>query len=233
MTENYKKLSDVPDKYKKKIGGGRLKGMTDIKPQWRYMMMDSVYGECGIGWWYTIDRLWIEEGGNEEKTAMAMVSVYYKQGDKTSNPVMGVGGSMLVAKERNGLFTSDEAYKMAVTDALGVAFKYLGMASSVYMGEEKSKYEPRQQDNFVKQQEQVSKAPPPKKEITYKFDYGETSRNFNIETWLEKFEVCVRDKTKHDIVALNLGVMTEIGRNQEYQSKLNEIMVLDKELFTK
>ena len=39
---------------------------------------------------------------------------------------------MFVANETKGLYTSDEAYKMALTDALSVACKALGMGADVY-----------------------------------------------------------------------------------------------------
>ncbi len=51
-----------------------------------------------------------------------------------SSPIPGIGGSMLVAKEQSGLHTSDEAYKMAITDALSVAMKMLGVAADIYAG---------------------------------------------------------------------------------------------------
>jgi hypothetical protein len=41
---------------------------------------------------------------------------------------------MLVEQEKNGLHTNDECFKMAVTDALSVAMKSLGMAADVYKG---------------------------------------------------------------------------------------------------
>ena len=40
----------------------------------------------------------------------------------------------MVVKESGGLHINDEAYKMAVTDALSVALKMLGVGADVYMG---------------------------------------------------------------------------------------------------
>jgi hypothetical protein len=110
--------------------------MTDINPQWRYKAMAEVYGECGVGWKYTIDRLWIEEGVAGERMACAQVLVQTKfgLGDEWNHPIPGIGGSMLIAKEKDGLRTNDEAYKMAVTDALSVAMKMLGVGSAIYEG---------------------------------------------------------------------------------------------------
>lgn len=144
-TKNYyDQLRSVPEKWTKKITGGRLSGMTDIKPQWRIEKMTEVFGPCGIGWYY-------EETKREYKDYEGQIAVfvdinlYYRYekidtltdrviGYEWSKPVFGTGGSMFVAKERNGMFVSDEAVKMALTDALSVAMKSLGMAADIYMG---------------------------------------------------------------------------------------------------
>ena len=49
----------------------------------------------------------------------------------------GNGGSMLVENERPGR-TSDECYKMALTDAISVACKALGVGADVYWSQEAS-----------------------------------------------------------------------------------------------
>ena len=48
--EIYNKLKEVPEEAQKKITGGRLNGMTDIKPMWRIEKLTEVFGICGIGW---------------------------------------------------------------------------------------------------------------------------------------------------------------------------------------
>lgn len=45
-----------------------------------------------------------------------------------------------MAKEKSGMYTSDECYKMALTDALSVACKALGVAADVYWQADKTKY---------------------------------------------------------------------------------------------
>ena len=118
----------------KTIGGGRLKGMTDIHPQWRLQAATEVFGPCGIGWWYTIKELWTVPGSNGQVMAFARVDVFYRDGETTSHPVEGIGGSMMISKEKDYLYTNDECYKMAVTDALSVAFKALGFGAEIYAG---------------------------------------------------------------------------------------------------
>ena len=149
MSDNmriYDAVRSVPEKAKRAITGGRLKGKTDINPMWRIEALTEQFGPCGDGWGYTIDRLWIEEGVKGEKCAFAMISLWYKREDGTrSEPVIGIGGNMLVANEKNGLYTSDECYKMALTDAISVACKALGFGADVYWGADRTKYTPQQE----------------------------------------------------------------------------------------
>ena len=118
----------------KKIQGGRLNGMTDIKPQWRYRALTQQFGPCGIGWRYTIEKLWSEPGSDEQVAVFASIKLYVKHEGEWSEPIPGVGGSMAIAKERQGLHSSDECYKMAITDALSTACKMLGVGAAIYMG---------------------------------------------------------------------------------------------------
>lgn len=137
MTDNTKlwdALNRPPATALKKITGGRLKGMTDINPQWRYRALTEQLGPCGIGWKYTIDELWTVPGSADQVCAFARISLFVKYGEQWSEAVPGVGGSMLITKESGGLHTSDEAFKMAITDALSTACKMLGVAGDIYMG---------------------------------------------------------------------------------------------------
>jgi len=133
MSENMKIWNAVkrpPESALKPIAAGRLKGKTDISPQWRMQVMTELFGACGDGWAYKIDDLWTEPGVDGQVFAFARVSV--RIGEK--QPIPGIGGSMLIAKESSGLHHNDEAFKMAVTDALSVALKALGVAADIYLG---------------------------------------------------------------------------------------------------
>lgn len=127
----YKQVDVVPQEAIKSIGAGRLKGMSDINPMWRIKVMTQVFGPCGIGWKYSIDKQWTEQYGNEVK-CFCNISVYVKVNGEWSDAIPGTGGSAMVAMERNGAYVNDEAYKMALTDALSVAMKSLGVGASVY-----------------------------------------------------------------------------------------------------
>ena len=130
----YKQLATPPADALKTIGGGRLKGMTDIKPQWRLEKMTEVFGPCGIGWRYEITRQWTEQGDSGQVLAFCNINLYYKYSGQWSEAIPGTGGNMLITKESKGLYSSDEAYKMALTDAISVAMKSIGMAADIYRG---------------------------------------------------------------------------------------------------
>lgn len=134
MTEIYNKLKQPPKWALKPIAGGRLKGKTDINPQWRYEALDSIFGLCGDGWKYELIDFFTLPGADGEVAAFARINLYIKQNDVWLDPIPGFGGSMLVSKEKNGLVTSDEAYKMAITDALSVACKMIGVGADIYKG---------------------------------------------------------------------------------------------------
>lgn len=140
MSEIYKKHNTVPNWALRKIEAGRLKGKSDINPQWRYEVLDEMFGVCGIGWKYELVDFFTLAGGGDEVAAFAKINLYIKQDGKWSDAIPGFGGSMLVEREKTGLHTNDEALKMAVTDALSVACKMLGIGADIYKGLSDSKY---------------------------------------------------------------------------------------------
>lgn len=134
----YKQLREVPKEAQKTIAGGRLAGMTDIKPMWRIEKLTEVFGVCGFGWKTTIKNKEIIDGANDEKIAIVDIDLFIKdEFGEWSEPIEGTGGSSFIAKEKNGLYTNDECFKMAYTDALSVACKSLGMGADVYWGDSK------------------------------------------------------------------------------------------------
>ena len=102
--------------------------------------LTELFGACGIGWYYDITKQWTEKGCGDEVCCFCNINLYIRAGDAWSRPIQGTGGSMLVAKESKGPYTSDECYKMALTDAISVACKALGFAADVYWADGASKY---------------------------------------------------------------------------------------------
>jgi len=142
MSESYEKMRHPPESVLREIKGGRLNGKTDINPQWRYELMDAVFGVCGIGWKYEIIKLWTEPATAGQVMCFSEIKVYVKktlknaemQGSEWSDAIPGIGGSMLIEQEAKGVHVSDEGFKMATTDALSVALKMLGVAADIYSG---------------------------------------------------------------------------------------------------
>ena len=138
----YNQLRVVPNEAKRSIQAGRLKGKTDINPMWRIKALTEVFGPCGIGW-NTINEKYtlIPVESTQEVICLYELDLVYKtENGEWSEPVHGVGGNMLVAKEKSGLYANDEGVKMAKTDALSVAAKALGVAADVYWDSDRTKY---------------------------------------------------------------------------------------------
>lgn len=137
----YNEVRSVPDSAKRRIEAGRLKGKTDINPMWRIKALTEKFGPCGFGWKYVITDKRLEQGANGEVAAFLDIDLFVKADGVWSDAIPGTGGSAFVAKEKNGLYTSDECFKMALTDAISVACKALGFGADVYWDADRSKYD--------------------------------------------------------------------------------------------
>lgn len=161
--EYYNKFAAVPVEAQKSIGAGRLKGMTDINPMWRIKVLTEAFGMCGFGWKYEIVSQRLEAGDNDSVCAFVDINLYVKVDGEWSAPIPGIGGASYIANERNGKYTSDECFKMALTDALSVACKALGVGADVYWEAGRSKYtaqgEAQNAQNSVTPMAQTNTAP--------------------------------------------------------------------------
>jgi hypothetical protein len=153
--ELYNRLRAVPNEALKQIQAGRLKGMSDINPMWRIRTMTENFGVCGFGWKYTITKQWTETYGNETK-AYCNIDLFVKVDGEWSDAIQGTGGSSEVTMERNGAYVSDECYKMALTDALSVAMKALGVGADIYFEKGKFIYDPS--TKYAMQEQRITQA---------------------------------------------------------------------------
>lgn len=155
----YEATRAVPPEAQKEFNNGSFSG-TDINPMWRIKKLTELFGPCGIGWYYDIISERAETYG---QTVMAImdINLYIKVDGEWSKPIYGTGGNTLVKETRNGTKPSDEGYKMALTDALSVACKALGIGADIYFAKDKTKYtaQNRPQAQDVKVPAQNSKAP--------------------------------------------------------------------------
>lgn len=139
----YNKLRAVPDEAKKAITAGRLKGMSDINPMWRIKALTEAFGPCGVGWWYEVTNKHIEyDEITNQKAAFVDILLFFTdpESGETSHGIPGTGGASFVVQETNRPYLSDECYKMALTDAISVAAKALGVAADVYFAKDRTKY---------------------------------------------------------------------------------------------
>jgi hypothetical protein len=140
----YRQVSTTPLEARKKIGGGKLSGYTDINPMWRIKKLTEVYGPVGLGWY--LEELGTEyvEGPTQkpEKAVIVTLALYVKQDGEWSKPIIGKGGNTVVQSDKNGLWVNDEAHKSAFTDAIGSCVKLLGFSADIYFERDRdSKYE--------------------------------------------------------------------------------------------
>lgn len=117
---------------------------TAVRPIESVRRMTEHFGPCGVGWGMDKpDFQVIPIEGNGELMVFCSVSLWYDDGDPALSRavVYGVGGDKVVIRGRDGLRTSDEAFKSAYTDALSNAMKHIGVAADVHMGRfDDSKY---------------------------------------------------------------------------------------------
>lgn len=161
----YTKYAQPPADALKEFNNGRFKG-TDINPMWRIRVLTEEYGECGIGWYCVPKNRWTETAEHDAvingKTVRMLdiavfyeVELYVKRNGEWSMPIYGVGGNSFseYSKKQGRIITSDEAYKMAYTDALGIACKALGIGANVWWKANDSKYTRNNQDDEHPQQQ--------------------------------------------------------------------------------
>lgn len=156
----YNQGREVPQEARKNITAGRLKGMTDVNPMWRIKKLTEMFGACGTGWYYTTPEYQFIPGDGGAVACIAQTSIIYRDENGWSQPVTGVGGAMYVAVESKCLYTDDEAPKKALTDALSVACKALGIGADVYFEKDRTKYDARTTEEKVQEKKANVEANP-------------------------------------------------------------------------
>lgn len=157
--ELYNKYKAVPTHALKAFDNGNFKG-TDINTMWRIKCLTEEFGVCGVGWYYDIMRTWTESGVNGEVMCFAEIKLYIKVGGEWSKGISATGGSKIVSYVASKKYTknSDEGYKMAITDALGVACKLLGFGADVYWANDKTKYTDAEEGEHDDTEEEIDEA---------------------------------------------------------------------------
>ena len=141
----YESARSVPNEAQKQFNNGRFSG-TDINPMWRIKKLTELFGPCGIGWYYEVISERSERLTDDTLIAIVDLNLYIKVDGEWSKPIYGTGGNQLISKTKNGISTTDEGYKMALTDALSVACKALGIGADIYFDKDTTKYTKPRQD---------------------------------------------------------------------------------------
>lgn len=108
---------------------GGFKG-TAIKPMYIQRRLTEQFGPCGEGWGMGEPSFQVVQGDGEI-LVYCTVSCWHTD---PKNVLWGVGGDKVTTKRQNGPFNDDEAFKKAFTDAVGNAFKSIGIGADVHMG---------------------------------------------------------------------------------------------------
>lgn len=227
--EIYELVREVPKTAQKQIGGGRLKGMTDINPMWRIKKLTEVFGPVGFNWYYEVIDKWTEQvAGTTEIAAMVQIKLYVKKGNEWSQGIVGIGGSMLSTNERNGLYVNDECFKMALTDAISVACKSLGVGADIYWGADNTKY------NDVKRNPAPQKAAPKKEQKPVEYITGEQAEEIatlidwsgaDVDSFLKYFKISdIFKMQKSDYEPAVQMLNKKIERLAQQEAELPEAM---------
>ena len=138
----YGKVQDTPKEAQKSFNNGRFSG-TDINPMWRIKKLTEVFGPCGFGWWtQNVKYNFVNSEQTNEVAVFCELElvVVDPETELASHPIYGVGGNTFVAQRKSGPQSSDEAMKMAYTDALSIACKALGFSHDIYYQADRTKY---------------------------------------------------------------------------------------------
>lgn len=153
----YNRVKQPPENALKQFSNGKFSG-TDINPMWRIRTLTEVFGVCGFGWYTKVNRYWTESASDGSIAVFCELELYVKMNGEWSKPVVGVGGNTFERKTRNGSSVSDEAYKMAYTDALSIACKALGFGADIWWKYDETKYTKNQQKEDNQEAEIVCEA---------------------------------------------------------------------------
>ena len=135
----YNAVRSVPKEAQKAFNNGKFSG-TDINPMWRIKVLTEQFGPAGLGW-YTDQVIYEDKVVAGETLTICRLNLYVNYDGKWSQPIHGIGGNRTSRKTRSGdTDVSDEAEKMAYTDAISVACKALGIGADIYFEKDKTKY---------------------------------------------------------------------------------------------
>lgn len=134
----YNALREVPEEAQKAFNNGRFSG-TDINPMWRIKKLTEVFGPAGKGWYTEVVSREFREAIDNTVAVFVAINLYVKFDGEWSKPIYGEGGNTFQTKTKSGYISvSDEAFKMAYTDAISNATKSLGLGADIWFSNDKN-----------------------------------------------------------------------------------------------
>jgi recombination DNA repair RAD52 pathway protein len=147
--------------------GGGFRG-TATNATYLAKKATEVFGPMGIGWGLEILDEAVMEGapldaqGNLEKIHKVRVKLWYRL-DGERGEVVQFGQTTFVGRNRNGLFTDEEAPKKSLTDAMSKCLSLLGFSADIYLGRfDDNKYVNDLQQEFAEKHEAELRRQAPK-----------------------------------------------------------------------
>ncbi len=142
-TAMWNRLEPTDPKYTKSFDRGGFKG-TATNGTYILKRLTEEFGPCGTGWRFVLDDEQIIDGhtldvasGDKAKLHIVRGHLEYRTDPKgggwyATSPQYGQ--TMLVGKNKNGLFTDEEAPKKSITDCISKCAVLLGIAADVHLG---------------------------------------------------------------------------------------------------
>lgn len=147
--------------------GGGFRG-TATNATYLAKKATETFGPMGIGWGLDILDEDLMEGapldaqGNLEKIHKVRVKLWYKLGGERGE-VIQFGQTTFVGRNRNGLFTDEEAPKKSLTDAMSKCLSLLGFSADIYLGRfDDNKYVNDLQQEYAEKHEAEQRQQAPK-----------------------------------------------------------------------
>jgi len=129
--------------FTKKFDNGSYKG-TSTNPMYNIMRATAMWGPIGDKWGFEVASEDLIDGApmiqqnvviGHSKVVKILLRLWYPNDRGEQKSVEAYGGCLFYGMRSNGkLFTDDDAFKKAFTDAQSKAFSYLGFAADIFLG---------------------------------------------------------------------------------------------------
>lgn len=205
-TRFYSQFMKTPQEAQRSFNNGSFSG-TDINPMFRIQKLTEVFGPTGFGWWTQNVRYdFVEAKETNEVSVFCELDLYVKDPEtgEVSQPIYGIGGNTYIKQWKSGPKASDEAKKMAYTDALSIACKALGIGHDIWYSNDRTKYTMYESEP----------APTPKKETKPKADPEPEAKSHTEDT----AAIIEQIKTRLDVIGekMDKDAKIEFAKNTIY-----------------